>query len=187
MPSSLQKVGIHSHEEKKSRHLFFYRLSDKHGKVWYSIEKSILFQDHTEEAQMVCYTSSNGTQFLIINSDYPTVSGVRFKITDNLELVLSNSKEHQDEIDNHALRLNFDYIVEFNPSQPISGKTKSYLLLFLLPTLAVLILIGFGLVYVIRRVRKGGRFIHDNFEGSLLHKQTKYLKLLDRNRAEILL
>lgn len=116
---------------------------------------------------MVCYKSSNGSQFLIINSDYPTVSGIRYKVSENLSLVLSNSKEHQEVIDKHALRLNFDYIVDFNPNLGVNGKNKNYLLAFLLPTLAVLILIGFGLVYVIRRVRKGGRFIHDHIEGSI--------------------
>lgn len=122
---------------------------------------------------MVCYKSSNGSQFLIINSDFPTVSGIRYKVSENLSLVLSNNKEHQDIIDKHALRLNFDYIVDFNPNLGINGKNKNYLLAFLLPTLAVLILIGFGLVYVIRRVRKGGRFIHDHVEGSGILTKTK--------------
>lgn len=161
-------------------------MSDKHSKVWYSIDKSTLFQDHTEPAQMVCYKSSNGSQFLIINSDFATVSGIRYKVSENLSLVLSNSKEHQEVIDKHALRLNFDYIVDFNPNLGVNGKNKNYLLAFLLPTLAVLILIGFGLVYVIRRVRKGGRFIHDHIEGSVLLTKTKNLKVeLVRSQAEI--
>lgn len=136
---------------------------------------------------MVSYKSSNGSQFLIINSDYPTVSGIRYKVSENLSLLLSNSKEHQDSIDNHALRLNFDYIVPFNPNLGVNGKNKNYLLAFLLPTLAVLILIGFGLVYVIRRVRKGGRFIHDHIEGEFFLIQTKKLMtVLARSRVETL-
>lgn len=145
--------------------MFFYRLCDKHSKVWYSLEKSSLFQDHTEAAQMVSYRSNNGSQFLIVNSDFQAVSGIRYKISDNLSLVLSNQKEDQDEINKHALRLNFDYDVEFNPNQGGAGKASNYLFVFLLPGIAILILIGFGLVYAIRRVRKGGRFIHDHIDG----------------------
>lgn len=168
------------HPVEKSRIMFFFKLEDKSGKVWYSIRKDELFQDSEEKLAIASFVGENGHTRILLNSDSRRVAAREYILRENLTLIVDEKMKL--ELENLFLEVNFDTKLRLGiPKAPELGHSRLWVLLVILGSIFLLLIVT--IVVIIICVRRKRRHTREVSTG--LYQDTSYSGL-DLNNQETL-